>query len=300
MTLFPTAFPVSKPCLVCAALLVVASQAACTVSQDQSEPVTGEATACAETGLQATGFATRPYEPFSRREVVAIALREWRAFDRPIDDEPPNARPHRAPDDKPERQAGMWERVGEYWRLGQNPDRLEAAWTGKHDENGREFPASKDYRFAWSAAFVSYVMRSAGAGARFPYATSHHTFINIARQMSLGTTQGWALTAERPDAYAPQPGDLVCFSHTRTPLRFADVPRRRPFPAHCDIVVANQAMVMTVVGGNVDDAVAEKHVPVTEDGKLSNAGAAPLDSRYPWFVVLRVDYEANVAAAPAP
>jgi len=299
MTLFATAFPGLKPCPVGAVLLIIAFLAACTAPQDQSEPETGEAAACTEPGLHAASFMPRSYEPFSRREVVAIALREWRAFGQPIDDEPPDARPPRAPEDKPERQAGMWERVGDYWRLGQNPDRLEAAWTGKHDEYGREFPASKDYRFAWSAAFVSYVMRSAGAGTRFPYATSHHTFINIARQMSLGTTQGWALTAERPDAYAPQPGDLVCFSHTRTPLRFTDIPRRWAFPAHCDIVVANQAMVMTVVGGNVGDAVAEKHVPVTEDGKLSNAGAAPLDSRYPWFIVLRVDDEAGVAA-PAP
>ena len=299
MTLFPTACPGLKPCPVGVALLVIALLAACTAPQDQSEPGTGETAACAEPGLHAANFMPRSYEPFSRREVVAIALREWRAFGQPIDDEPPNARPPRAPEDKPERQAGMWERVGDYWRLGQDPERPEAAWTGKHDEYGREFPAAKDYRFAWSAAFVSYVMRSAGAGTRFPYAPSHHTFINIARQMSLGTTQGWALVAERPDAYAPQPGDLVCFSHTRTPLRFADVPRRRAFPAHCDIVVTNQAMVMTVVGGNVDDAVTEKHVPVTEDGRLSNAGTAPLDSRYTWFIVLRVDYEASVAA-PAP
>jgi hypothetical protein len=291
MSLVPTAYPGLKLPPVCAALLIIAFLAACAASQDQSESGTDAMAGCAAPDLHAANFMPRSYEPFLRSEAVAIALREWRAFGQPIEDEPPDARPSRAPEDKPERQAGMWERVGDYWRLGQNPDRREAAWTGKHDEYGREFPASKDYDFAWSAAFVSYVMRSAGADTRFPYAPSHHTFINIARQMSLGTTQGWALMAERPDAYAPKPGDLICFSHTRRPLRFEDVPRRRAFPAHCDIVVANQATVMTVVGGNVDDAVTEKHVPVTEDGRLSNAGAAPLDSRYPWFIVLRVGYE---------
>jgi hypothetical protein len=109
--------------------------------------------------------------------------------------------------------------------------------------------------------------------------------------MSLGTTEGWAITAERLDAYAPRPGDLVCFSRTTRPLHFENLPTRHAFPAHCDIVIRNDPPTMTVVGGNVDDAVTEKHVPVTEDGKLSEAGAAPLDARYPWFVALRVDYE---------
>ena len=45
------------------------------------------------------------------------------------------------------------------------------------------------------------------------------------------------------------------------------------FPGHCDIVVDTQVPgVIAVVGGNVDDAVTMKHVPVTPDGKLAGAG----------------------------
>jgi hypothetical protein len=87
--------------------------------------------------------------------------------------------------------------------------------------------------------------------------------------------------AERPDAYAPQPGDLICLSRTRTPLRFEDLPAGR-FPAHCDIVVARTPEALAVVGGNVDDAVTMKHVPTTPDGRIG-------DPRYPWFVVLRLN-----------
>ena len=43
-----------------------------------------------------------------------------------------------------------------------------------------------------------------------------------------------------------------------------------------------------VVGGNVDDAVALKHVPVTSDGKLATPDGLVLDTRYPWMVVLRL------------
>ena len=50
--------------------------------------------------------------------------------------------------------------------------------------------------------------------------------------------------------------------------------------------------MLSVVGGNVDDAVTVKHVPVTPDGHLAPPGGPPLDGRYPWFVVLRVLYDA--------
>ncbi|HEX5328378.1 MAG TPA: DUF2272 domain-containing protein, partial [Acetobacteraceae bacterium] len=45
---------------------------------------------------------------------------------------------------------------------------------------------------------------------------------------------------------------------------------------------------ITVIGGNVDDAVTMKHVPVTADGKLALPDGHVLDSRYSWMVVLRL------------
>jgi hypothetical protein len=63
-------------------------------------------------------FAKVPYEPISRSSVVAVALREWRLFGSPVGDDPPGSRPPPAPDNKPEREEGMWQRVGEYWWLG--------------------------------------------------------------------------------------------------------------------------------------------------------------------------------------
>ncbi len=233
--------------------------------------------------LKVPPFARVPYQPFSRDAAVAVALREWRLFGMPVDDDPPDGRPPPLPDAKPERMEGLWQRVGEYWWLGMNAGRREAAWTGKHDAHGRIFPAADDENYAWSAAFVSYVMRIAGAGRRFPYAPAHHVYIDDGWLTAMGRA-GWAVTAERPDAYAPLPGDLICFSRTPTPLRFADLPAGR-YPAHCSIVVTRQATTLAVIGGNVDDAVTLTHVPLAADGTL-----AP-DPRYPWFVVLRVRYD---------
>jgi hypothetical protein len=234
-------------------------------------------------------FAKLPYEPISRATVVAVALREWRLFGAPVDDDPPGTRPPQAPDQKPEREDGLWQRVGEYWWLGQDAGNPDAPWTGKHDARGQVFAANIDAEYAWSAAFVSYVMRIAGAGARFPYSPNHGGYINIAKQMALGKTSGWIITAERPENYAPLPGDLICLGRGRArSLRYDDLPAGL-FPGHCDIVVDTRTQgTISVVGGNVDDAVTLKHVPVTPDGRIASPDGTVLDQRYAWMVVVRL------------
>jgi hypothetical protein len=235
-------------------------------------------------------FVRIPYEPLSRADAVGIAMREWRAFGQLVDDESPDNRVPLAPDQMPSRMPGYWQRVGEYWWLGQNVERSEAAWTGKHDAEGFEFSADRADYFAWSAGFISYVMRTAGAGDRFPYAASHYVYINAAAREALGRDTRWAITARRPSEYAPALGDLICTGRDRAKrMRFDRLPAR-PFPAHCDIVVAISPGQLSVIGGNVDAAVVMKHVPIAANGLLTDASGTLLDTRYNWFVVLQVQY----------
>jgi hypothetical protein len=235
-------------------------------------------------------FAQIPYEKFSSVQAVAIAAQEWRLFGQHIDDSAPDLSRDSEPNDNLQRLPGFWQRIGEYWWLGQDATRREAAWTGMHDETGREIDILRADYYAWSAAFISYVMRTAGAGPRFPYAPSHSAYINIAKDMKLGRTSGWVAVAERIDQYAPQPGDLICFWRGKRRMTYERLPARR-FPAHCDIVVERNKQQISVIGGNVDAAVTLKHVLVTMDGRLSEAGDRALDGRYPWFVVLRILYD---------
>lgn len=229
-------------------------------------------------------FAREPYERFSRDAVVQIALREWRLFGEQTDEA--------AYDEtvKPERLQGLWQRVGEYWWLGLSRDAPEAAWTGMHDGHGAVFPPDKDGDFAWSAAFVSYVMRIAGAGAAFPYAADHALYINAAKRMTLGANEGWLVSAERPEAYAPVAGDLICHGRGRAAsLRYDDLPSASLFPAHCDIVAdTSRPGSIGVIGGNIRDAVTLRRIPVTEDGKLARPDGTVLDRAQTWFAVLRV------------
>jgi hypothetical protein len=235
-------------------------------------------------------FARMSYEPFSRAEAVAIAEQEWRLFGQRVNDDPPHSGsdPERA--DNPERSPGRWERIGEYWWLGQDADRREAAWTGMHDETGHGIDERHDDYFAWSAAFISYIMRTAGAGPHFPYAPAHYVYINIAKEMKLGRASGWAVVAERVDEYPPVPGDIICFSRERRPLKYEKLPAHH-FASHCDIVVSRGKEQISVIGGNVDHAVTMKHIPVTTDERLADSGDRARDRRYPWFVVLRILYD---------
>jgi hypothetical protein len=230
------------------------------------------------------------YEPFSRAEAVAIAEQEWRLFGQRVNDDPPHTGSDPDQAHSPERSPGYWERIGEYWWLGQDADRPESAWTGMHDEMGRRIDERQSDYYAWSAAFISYIMRAAGAGPRFPYAPAHHVYINIAKEMKLGRTSDWAVVAERVEEYAPAPGDVICFSREKHPLKYGKLPVQH-FASHCDIVVSRDNGRLSVIGGNVDHAVTMKHIPVTADGRLADSPDLPLDRRYHWFVVLRILYD---------
>ncbi len=230
-------------------------------------------------------FARDPYEPFSRAAAVAIAKSEWRAFGKPV------VFPHIPFLRDEEREQGLWQRVGLYWWLGLDPSWPESGFTGKHDAQGRVFPRKKDGDYAWSAAFISYVMRMAGAGTKFPYSPTHSDYINAARLHAMGEAPGIAVTSERPELYAPRIGDLICEWRAGVRVTYDDLPTPYRFPSHCDIVVGKEPGFLDVIGGNVDNAVAMKKVPVTPEGRLAYPDGERVDPDHHWFVVIRVHYD---------
>jgi hypothetical protein len=234
---------------------------------------------CISPKSHAPDFATKPFEPFNRQDTVAIALREWRLFGSPTDDDDAH------PPQKPERAPGLWERVGEYWWVGLDADAAEVAWTGKHDAQGHVFPASVDGDYAWSAAFISYVMRIAGAGDRFPYSPNHATYVNAAAAQK--TT---ILRAHPPQGYRPMLGDLVCRAREwAIHLRFSDLPTTYLWPGHCDIVVAVGPDRLALIGGNVRDEVHMNHLPLSDDGSLPERTGV--------LAILEVRYDAEAEPA---
>jgi len=108
-----------------------------------------------------------------------------------------------------------------------------------------------------------------------------------------------AIRAERPEQYAPQPGDLICLWRGRRPVRFDDLPTGR-FPGHCNIVTAVHPGVIEAVSGNVANTVGLWRIPVTADGHLAGPDGGVIDPDHPWFVVLRVNYDYGAPAGAAP
>ena len=100
------------------------------------------------------------------------------------------------------------------------------------------FPRAQDGSYAWSAAFVSYVMRIAGAGPRFPYSASHSDYIDMQPSRGSGPGLGLGVTAERAETYAAATWryDLLR-SRQRASTCVMTICPPGTFQAHCDIVV---------------------------------------------------------------
>jgi Uncharacterized protein conserved in bacteria (DUF2272) len=118
----------------------------------------------------------------------------------------------------------------------------------------------------WSAAFISWLARSAGvAPDEFPPTVLHWDYI----ERFLRAGDGARFIARDPLLYAPRIGDLVCVSRSAAVTDFASL-RRGPY--HCDIVVAADVGAVEVVGGNVGDAVALARFGVDGRGLLLPRG----------------------------
>jgi hypothetical protein len=145
---------------------------------------------------------------------------------------------------------------------------------------------------AWSAAFVGAVMRDAGLDKEtFAYGAAHVAYISAAVAQSVRDVTGGEgehlYRACDPALTKPRPGDLYCYHRhvegTRNPYvqngsslfrsifrDFADG-APRIIRTHCDIVVRNDQAVrrVTVIGGNVHNAVTERVLNLTKQGVLS-------------------------------
>jgi hypothetical protein len=167
--------------------------------------------------------------------------------------------------------------LADYWRTGAG-----VAVTDR-DLRSPQFQNSHP----WSAAFISWVMRKAGAGRAFAYSASHATYVAAAKRNRL-TNNGNPFRAYRVSEARPQVGDLVCKSRAGSGATYDNI--RPGMATHCDIVLAVGPRSIRVVGGNVDNSVADRSVPLTADGRL-----APPE----YFAVVKIEAP-GVGPSPAP
>ena len=125
-----------------------------------------------------------------------------------------------------------------------------------------DFQASK----AWSAAFVSWVMRVSGAGDSFPYSATHSKYIIETTNNRFNNPEA-KFKAYDINEKKPQPSDLVCRTRSGEIASYNNVEQGDLL--HCDIVTRVDKTKVVAVGGNLDDKVKEVELSLDSDGYVN-------------------------------
>lgn len=178
------------------------------------------------------------------------------------------------------------EMLTKYWREGVGESATAAAASAR---------ASARNAKAWSAAFISWVLRNAGVGdgVGFSFSGLHMTYIvNALRNRERGDLAKpfWFYGIDEQDEAFPEPGDLVCLNRRPSPgaamsnytydglrQRYWDNGNQNVTPtgaSHCDVAIGYQERdghrFLEVIGGNVGDTVASKLFEVDANGHILN------------------------------
>ncbi len=170
---------------------------------------------------------------------------------------------------------GKWEDDGETYA-----NRVNVYWrsVGKPRLDGY------DCKQPWSAAFISWVMLTAGlSDSEFPSSDAHWNYIRYFAGNHQGTA---AFTPHKINDYSPRPGDLICA--TRGNSGFIPIYDAMDTGSvlmghtklHCDIVTDVRRGQIDALGGNVRNSVSKSTIPTGPNGRLKPS------ERRPWFVVL--------------
>ena len=188
--------------------------------------------------------------------IVGLAYAEWEFFGRQEFDIDGN----RMREGMDEAEEGFWQRVGLYWREGTGKN-----FTGRDDD------------IPWSAAFISYIMRKAGADGRFRFNALHSVYIRKAIKARQQRNRKYGFWGFQLFERSPEVGDLVCYA--REPGISFDT-QSANYKSHADIVVSKSDHAIQVIGGNVGSSVSLKTLRI-------EAGGILIDKRYKWFAVLQ-------------
>jgi hypothetical protein len=184
--------------------------------------------------------------------MVLLAVGEWARFGRQVvvysSDRPPRIE-----------QLGLKEReepqrIADYWGAVDHPER-----SGLDDA-------------AWSAAFVSWDIASAGVPRDLFCPDQRHT-IYVERLVERAGRPGAVLIPRQPGERAPQVGDLICASRAGSGTTLDNLNRGA---GHCDIVVEVQRGQVAAIGGNVADSVSRSVFPLDANGFLSPISGRPV------------------------
>lgn len=166
-----------------------------------------------------------------RSNVVDLAVNEWKAWNVPTKVKEGNAR--------------TIQKLRDYYKKG----------VGVNDSD-RYYITT-----AWSAAFISYIMKLAGAGKNFKFSQRHSTYIVNSiknRKENKGAFKGY-----KPNEVNIELGDLVCYAR-QDGINYNTV---GDYASHCDIVTKINNNKVEAIGGNISNSVSKTTYNLN-DGKI--------------------------------
>lgn len=232
-----------------------------------------------------------------------------------------------------------WERVATFWHALSDSEppllRTSAGWVARAEAardaagagsegDGKQVAVREALLRAaivdtpWSAAFISYLMKTAGfSRGEFAFSDTHADYVRAA----LDATAAEAAGRAAPHAFRacdvattrPRAGDLLCATRADTagidkfdalPAAIAVRATGAPFPMHCELVVRSDEggdAKIDTIGGNVVQSVTMTRMTLNARKVLSDQyirGAAPPEdcagpacrdhlNRRPWLVLLQ-------------
>ena len=142
---------------------------------------------------------------------------------------------------------------------------IAAYWEGIDDFPGVGTP--------WSAVFVSWCVREAGAtSAEFEFSAAHSRFVYRAIRNQI---EGVGVFRGRPvDAYAPKVGDILHNNRSGNTFDFDFAKSHRSYESHSAIIIEvgvdNRGHYLRTIGGNESDSVGLKEVRLNARGFVNN------------------------------
>src|SRR5216683_3922269 len=187
----------------------------------------------------------------AKTSMVLLAVGEWARFGQQVIIYSADAAPRTQQLGVKEREAPQ--RIQDYWASVGHPER-----SGLDD-------------VAWSAAFISWDIQSAGVPRDLFCPDQRHT-IYVERLTERARRPGADFIPRRPDERAPEVGDLICSSRNGSGTTLDNLNRGA---GHCDIVVEVRPGALAAIGGNVGDSVSRSVFPLDANGFLSPISARP-------------------------
>lgn len=126
---------------------------------------------------------------------------------------------------------------------------------------------------AWSAVFVSWCVKQAGATSQdFPFSQAHSQFVYRAianAKLGEGSFFGRSITS-----YAPKVGDILHNNRSGHQFDFQYASTHKAYESHSAIVIEvgtdTRGQYLRTIGGNESDSVGLKEVRLTSAGLVKN------------------------------